>query len=410
MSPRIGSLFSGIGGLDLGVEAATGGATVWQVEADAWCRGVLARHWPDARRYDDARTAGTEGVELEPVDIIAGGFPCQDVSVAGKRAGITGGERSGLWREFARIVRVVRPRFVLVENVAGLLSMEFGHVLGDLAALGFDAEWGVFRASDAGAPHRRERVFVLAVAHPERRGRREGWLPRMGYPVVSGGGCADDATTLAHPSARAVADAHGNAPHQHEPQGGVDVGDTAGARLEGGAGGAGAGSRRVPGVAGGADEGVADAHGNAPHQHEPQRVAQCGGAAGSRSGGAAVGVGQADPCGTGLPRHRDSAVGAREAHAGDRGACGRRAQPRVGGGAHGLPRGLDAHRWPAVRGEAQHAWEPPRVAAGVPDRARRLRALGNAVVPQQAALAWRVLFERLSARLPLATLSVGGGA
>ena len=159
---KLGSLFSGIGGLDLGVEAATGARTVWQVERDEWCRGILARHWPDAVRYDDVCKVGEE---LERVDIIAGGFPCQDVSVAGKRAGLTGGERSGLWREYARIIRVVRPRFVFVENVAGLLSMEFGHVLGDLAALGYDAEWSVFRASDVGAPSAR------AGVHP-RRGRR----------------------------------------------------------------------------------------------------------------------------------------------------------------------------------------------------------------------------------------------
>lgn len=326
---RIGSLFSGIGGLDLGVEHATGGRTVWQVEADEWCRSVLARHWPDARRYDDVRTVGEE---LERVDIIAGGFPCQDVSVAGKRAGITGGERSGLWSEFARIVRVVRPRIVAVENVAGLLSLEFGRVLGDLAALGYAAEWGVFRASDAGAPHRRERVFVLAVADSE---RIEG-IERH------------DADVLGRRS--------GNA---EQTRVGGSVGDAAGSRREGGAGPGGARERRVSSVPRGASEAVADAWGD-----RSQGLARAGAA--------------------------ERAVDRRDSGP-------RRAQPGVGRGADGLPSRMDGHRWPAGRGEAQHEWEPPRTASDVRDRARKLRALGNAVVPQQAALAWRVLSERFAA-------------
>ena len=165
-----GSLFSGIGGLDLAVEAVTGARTVWQVERDEWCRGVLAQHWPEAQRFDDVCSVGEE---LERVDIIAGGFPCQDVSLAGKRAGLAG-ERSGLWSEFARIVRVVRPRFVLVENVAGLLSMEFGQVLGDLAALGFDAEWHCLPAAAIGARHRRDRVWIVAYPNRHASARSEG--------------------------------------------------------------------------------------------------------------------------------------------------------------------------------------------------------------------------------------------
>jgi len=335
----LGSLFSGIGGLDLGVEAATGARTAWQVEADPWCRSVLARHWPDARRYDDVRTAGNEGQELERVDIIAGGFPCQDVSVAGKRAGLSGGERSGLWSEFARIVRVVRPRIVFVENVSGLLSMEFGRVLGDLAALGFDAEWGVFRASDAGAPHRRERVFVLAVADAERIERID----------------RHDADVLGRRS--------GNA---EQTRVGGSVGDAAGSRREGGAGPGGARERRVSSVPRGASEAVADADGERLQGQAPDGFVV-------RGGSAVVGVSR-----------------------GEWGGTDRRAQPRLGRVAHGLPCGLDAHRWPAGRGEAQHEWEAPRVAQGIPERWHRLKSLGNAVVPQQAALAWRVLSERLA--------------
>ena len=153
-----GSLFSGIGGFDLGFERA-GIETVWQVEIDEYCRRVLAIHFPPAQRYDDVRTAGKHN--LAPVDIISGGFPCQDISNAGKRAGIDG-ERSGLWSEYARIICELRPRYVVVENVAALLGRGMGRVLGDLAACGYDAEWRIISASDVGAQHIRKRVWILA--------------------------------------------------------------------------------------------------------------------------------------------------------------------------------------------------------------------------------------------------------
>jgi DNA (cytosine-5)-methyltransferase 1 len=153
-----GSLFSGIGGFDLGFERA-GIKTVWQVEIEPYCRAVLAKHFPDAKLYDDIRTCGL--ANLERVDILSGGFPCQDISNAGKRAGIDG-ERSGLWSEYARLIRELRPRFVVVENVAALLHRGMERVLGDLAACGYDAEWQSIRASDVGAPHRRERIWIVA--------------------------------------------------------------------------------------------------------------------------------------------------------------------------------------------------------------------------------------------------------
>jgi DNA (cytosine-5)-methyltransferase 1 len=162
-----GSLFAGIGGLDLGLERA-GMRCVWQVEIDDYCRRVLAKHWPDVRRHDDVRTFPPGEPDDWRCDLIAGGFPCQDVSLAGRRAGING-ERSGLWAEFARIIRDLRPRFVLVENVPGLLTSGLGRVLGDLATLGFDAEWDCLSASSVGAPHIRERVFLVAYAGSERR-------------------------------------------------------------------------------------------------------------------------------------------------------------------------------------------------------------------------------------------------
>lgn len=164
------SLFAGIGGIDLGLERA-GMRCVGQVEIDPFCRRVLAKHWPDVPRFEDVRTVTASDFH-ETIDVIAGGFPCQDISNAGKRVGIDG-ERSGLWSEFFRLICEVRPRFVLVENVAALLCRGLDRVLGDLASIGFDAEWSVLSACAMGAPHTRERVFVLAYPSGDARERIE---------------------------------------------------------------------------------------------------------------------------------------------------------------------------------------------------------------------------------------------
>lgn len=163
-----GSLFSGIGGFDLGFERA-GLRCAWQVEIDPFCQRVLAKHWPEVPRHGDIKTFPPEGDWS--VDIICGGFPCQDISNAGKREGIDG-ERSGLWSDMLRVIRVVRPRYVVVENVAALASRGLDRVLGDLAASGFDAEWEVLPAAAFGAPHIRERVFILAYS---KHGRECEW-------------------------------------------------------------------------------------------------------------------------------------------------------------------------------------------------------------------------------------------
>lgn len=158
---KIGSLFSGLGGLELGLESAGLGETVWQVEQDALCLEVLERHWPHAKRFTDVRTVGAD--ELVPVDLICGGFPCQDVSSAGRGEGL-GGERSGLWFEFARIVGELRPSWVVVENVAGGALRWVDAVVSGLEQLGYQALPLPLSAGDLGAPHRRARVFVVAYA------------------------------------------------------------------------------------------------------------------------------------------------------------------------------------------------------------------------------------------------------
>jgi DNA (cytosine-5)-methyltransferase 1 len=155
-------LFSGIGGFSLGLERA-GMRTVAFCEIDPYCRAVLAKHWPSVPCYTDVRelTAAKLAADGISADIICGGFPCQDISVAGKGAGLSGA-RSGLWREYARLIGELRPKFVVVENVAALLSRGLAEVLGDLAAIGFDAEWHCIPASAVGATHRRDRIWIIA--------------------------------------------------------------------------------------------------------------------------------------------------------------------------------------------------------------------------------------------------------
>ncbi|HEU4463060.1 MAG TPA: DNA cytosine methyltransferase, partial [Solirubrobacterales bacterium] len=167
---NVGSLFSGIGGFELGFERA-GMRVSWQVEQDPYCRAVLARHFPHAARFEDVREVGAGS--LDAVDLVCGGFPCQDLSAAGRGAGIDGA-RSGLWAEYARIVRELRPRYVVVENVPALLTGKgkrwergpIGRVLGDLAEARYDAEWACLSAREFGAPHLRKRVWI--VAYPAR--------------------------------------------------------------------------------------------------------------------------------------------------------------------------------------------------------------------------------------------------
>lgn len=184
----IGSLFSGIGGFELGLERAGLGRVVWQVESDERCRRVLAKHWPEVdRSVTDVRQAGA--ARLVRVDVLAGGFPCQDVSSAGAGAGLDGA-RSGLWWKFRRCVAELAPRVVVVENVASGARRWLCAVRGSLQELGYRTRALGVRASDVGAPHRRARVFVVAYAdrgelrlQPGRQ-RGEDW-PDEAFPRLS---------------------------------------------------------------------------------------------------------------------------------------------------------------------------------------------------------------------------------
>ena len=188
---RVLDLFSGIGGFSLGLERA-GMRTVSFCEIDPYCRAVIARHWPgvpilgdihevtaDTDTHGQLQPSGAVGQERRRlgdcgIEIICGGFPCQDISVAGKGAGLAGA-RSGLWSEYHRLIGELRPRYAIVENVSALLSRGLEQVLADLASIGYDAEWHCIPASYVGAPHRRDRIWIVAYpagAEPPDRNAR----------------------------------------------------------------------------------------------------------------------------------------------------------------------------------------------------------------------------------------------
>lgn len=193
-------LFAGIGGIGLGLERA-GMTVVGQVEIDPYCQRVLARHWPGVPQHDDVRTTPQwwASTERPTVDVVCGGFPCQPFSVAGLQRG-TADER-WMWPETATVIRALRPRYVVLENVAALVrdAYAFGWVLGDLHQLGFDAEWSIVTACSVGAPHRRRRLYLLAYPagqglqglHDEGRGvdlqpvETDVWRHWEGEPAVA---------------------------------------------------------------------------------------------------------------------------------------------------------------------------------------------------------------------------------
>jgi DNA (cytosine-5)-methyltransferase 1 len=157
MTLTVGSLFSGIGGFDLGLERA-GMKVIWQSEIDEFASKVLKKHWPDVPNLGDITKVDWSKVERP--DVICGGYPCQPFSTAGKRGGAN--DPRHLWPAMHNAIRVLRPRYALMENVRGHLSLGFGRVLGDLAEIGYDAEWQVIPAAAVGAPHKRDRVFIVA--------------------------------------------------------------------------------------------------------------------------------------------------------------------------------------------------------------------------------------------------------
>lgn len=179
--PTVLSLFAGIGGLDLGLERA-GMQVVAQAEIDPHACKVLQKHWPDVPNLGDVTTIDWREAGLGRIDVICGGFPCQDISIAGSGAGLEG-EHSGLWTEFARAIRDIRPRYVIVENSPALPVRGLGSVVGDLALLGYDAEWDCIPAAAVAARHLRARTWIVA------------------YPAGNGNGLAQETVQAGWPRA-----------------------------------------------------------------------------------------------------------------------------------------------------------------------------------------------------------------
>jgi len=250
---RIGSLFSGYGGLEQGVQQVLGGSVAWHSDIDPGACKILAHRYPDVPNLGDI--TAVDWAAVEPVDVLTGGFPCQDVSSAGKRKGLNSETRSGLWAQMVRAIDELRPPLVVAENVRGLLSAcatselepcprclgdesqphrsllrALGRVLGDLADLGYDARWGGLRAADAGAPHGRFRVFVVAWPQSrnadslDRNGRAAAGLARQAGPATGHGATTQDADLAARGERRLAA------PGQAEGRGAwADAGGRSGA-------------------------------------------------------------------------------------------------------------------------------------------------------------------------------------
>src|SRR6516164_220861 len=344
---RTGSLFTGIGAFDLGLERTGGFRVIWQCESDPFCNRVLARHWPDVPRYPDIRTLRAEDVEA--VDVLCGGSPCQDLSHAGRREGIDG-ERSGLWAHYARLIRDLRPRYALLENVPGLLAGGLGRVLGDLAACGYDAEWESLPAGAFGAPHLRDRVWLVAYPHTDRIGRG---LLGLEEPPDELGPCGDEPDRLRAPGPLADPD-HAGLRQRWRAESVQPQLDSA--------------ERRGEDVA---DPELRRWQGRTGPITEMDRRAQ------PEDRGEEL----ADPQGLGLQPRSWSGLALRTGTAALE-PEGRPAPSRRGGGqpspellrmADGAPPELDGSFWRT---------EPcPRTGVGIPDRVARLRALGNALVP-----------------------------
>jgi DNA (cytosine-5)-methyltransferase 1 len=167
---RVLDLFSGIGGFSRGFEAA-GWTTAAFCEIDPFAQSILKKHWPGVPIYEDVEklTADRLAADGIGVDVICGGFPCQDISTVGQRAGLEG-DRSGLWSEIARLIRDLRPEYAVMENVSALLFRGLGEVLRDLAEIGYDAEWHCIPASAVGYHHGRDRIWIVAYPEGSRRG------------------------------------------------------------------------------------------------------------------------------------------------------------------------------------------------------------------------------------------------
>lgn len=392
MAWNVLDLFSGIGGMSLGLERA-GMRTIAFCDSEPFCRDWLDQQWPGVPCFEDVRQLHA-GLVRERVDVIAGGFPCQDVSVAGKGAGIEG-ERSGLWVEMFRLVRELRPRWVLVENVPALRTRGADRVLGDLESEGYTCMPLVVGADDVGAPHRRKRVWIVAVGQADGCGDVVR-IVQQRMPWGRPGGVRDEGETVARDDGASVA---------------LGLADSDGWRREGKREQEPSGVERASWRDADGRHGASVEHSGLPgsgdaRESEPRprltrtRAADHRTAAGASREGlghaarGGLGVGGSSPS----PRSRGDSYGAGESGDGLAVATGARRQAPWRVHARALP-AIASPSWPARPGQQQHACEPPRVVPGAQrglggdtsrvsvrlgsaHRRARLKALGNSVVPQ----------------------------
>jgi DNA (cytosine-5)-methyltransferase 1 len=364
--PTVGSLFTGIGGIDLGLERA-GFRVAWMCERDAYCQRVLTKHWPGVPIYDDATNLPDD---VERVDVLTAGFPCQPVSYAGRRNAQQ--DERWLWPYVQDCISVLRPRGVLLENVPGLITAGFDDVLGGLAACGYDAEWDCIPAAAVGAPHLRDRIFVIATpCDAATDSAHGGWDDPMAHADIHGP-CGTIGAEMARPQTRGG----GPYPEAARPSGGrqgATVSDTTSTGPQG--------------------------HGG----HEwPNPCGHLAARSASDGKGAACAVADADDSGNRTPGRGDNGRAAHDERwegqslSGPSG-CGATmadasgfGQPRQGEPIHTGHSAADGEgeTGQSVHDGVRNVWPPEpdvgRVADGIPARVDRLRALGNAVVPQVA--------------------------
>lgn len=403
--PRLGSLFSGYAGLDMAVTAALGGSVAWHCDIEAAPAKVVAHHHPGVPNLGDI--TAVDWADVAPVDVLTGGFPCQDVSSAGRRRGIRPGTRSGLWQHMAYAIDQLRPQLVVIENVRGLLSADaacdlepcpwclgddegrplraLGAVLGDLADLGFDARWGGLRAADVGAPHGRYRIFITAWPTAD---TGSGGIPASGMEAGS------RLVASVAGSSEPRSDRHGHhAAAAHATSDGRREGRAQPARLVGGPDAA---------VCGG--QPAADADGIGPVRGGPARR--------RRGGPADHDLTAADADGVRLEGPESERIGlgqqSLDGHSGAPAAWGAYA-PAIRRWELILGRPAPAPTQTGARGGQQLSPRFVEWMQGLPDgwvtgvpgisRNEQLKMLGNGVVPQQAEAALRWLLAASAAEV-----------
>lgn len=356
MRPRLLEVCAGIGAISLAAQWA-GFEIAGFVEIEPFCQAVLAKHWPDVPRMWDIREV--QGDEFGAIDLLAGGIPCQPHSLAGQRKASE--DERDLWKEFHRLLGAIRPAWALVENVPGLRSSDdgrfFGGILRDLAALRYDAERYSLRASDVGAPHERERIFIVAYPNTAEwgqitQGRDESYGDHPRWQEEAGGSLIPD-TTLADSDRYRCRQWQDQHQRQSRSVGQADAGNDGTQGHVAHASSSGRQEWDTSTVTG--EQGYATWRNLAPGSVENTARARCQ----EQSGPIRIYDGFDTP-NTG------------------------QVEPRLGGMLNGLSAGMDTHRWPAPPPGPQYDWEPPRtITAQLPYRNKRLAALGNAVVPQQ---------------------------